>query len=145
AGNGPAGVGASEAHCNWALAHAACRVCRVVGRTFQVAISYQTMQNQNRAGVDGGSGGSSTVLASPAATSSVGGERRGSGTSGPRPPSVNARHGFSEGLLALGGDGSQPVTPEVGTGSAFNLLGLPPSPAPRSGITRVPSAWGPTA
>lgn len=24
--------------CNWALAHAACRVCRVVGRTFQVAI-----------------------------------------------------------------------------------------------------------
>ncbi|CAM9528352.1 unnamed protein product, partial [Ectocarpus sp. 4 AP-2014] len=145
AGNGSAGVGASEAHCNWALAHAACRVCRVVGRTFQVAISYQTMQNQNRVGVDGSSGGSSTVLASPDATSSVGGERRGSGTSGPRPPSVNARHGFSEGLLALGGDGSQPVTPEVGTGSAFNLLGLPPSPAPRSGITRAPSAWGPTA
>lgn len=26
------------AQCNWALAHAACRVCRVVGRTFQVAI-----------------------------------------------------------------------------------------------------------
>lgn len=36
AGDGP--VGASEAQCNWALAHAACRVCRVVGRTFQVAI-----------------------------------------------------------------------------------------------------------
>lgn len=31
-------AGASDAQCNWALAHAACRVCRVVGRTFQKAI-----------------------------------------------------------------------------------------------------------
>lgn len=39
AGGGAAGTGGSEApQCNWALAHAACRVCRVVGRTFQVAI-----------------------------------------------------------------------------------------------------------
>lgn len=103
------------------------------------------MQNQNRAGVDGSSGSSSTVLASAAAAASGGGQHRGSGTSGPRPPSISARHGFSEGLLALGGDGSQPVTPEMGTGSAFNLLGLPPSPAPRSGVTRAPSAWGATA
>lgn len=34
-----AGSGAwTGAQCNWPLAHAACRVCRVVGRTFQVAI-----------------------------------------------------------------------------------------------------------
>lgn len=33
-----AGAGTGDAPCNWALAHAACRVCRVVGRTFQVAI-----------------------------------------------------------------------------------------------------------
>lgn len=32
--------GAAGAQCNWALAHAACRVCRVVGRTFQVAIRW---------------------------------------------------------------------------------------------------------
>lgn len=39
-GDGPTGAGGGEAAapCNWALAHAACRVCRVVGRTFQVAI-----------------------------------------------------------------------------------------------------------
>lgn len=44
--DGPAGVGASEAQCNWALAHAACRVCRVVGRTFQVAIRCVLVRRQ---------------------------------------------------------------------------------------------------
>lgn len=47
-GKGRAGAGGATAatggwtdgaaRCNWTLAHAACRVCRVVGRTFQVAI-----------------------------------------------------------------------------------------------------------
>lgn len=38
-GSGPA-ARARDVQCNWALAHAACRVCRVVGRTFQVAIRW---------------------------------------------------------------------------------------------------------
>ena len=38
-GSAPVMTAAADgAQCNWALAHAACRVCRVVGRTFQVAI-----------------------------------------------------------------------------------------------------------
>ncbi|CAM9299340.1 unnamed protein product, partial [Hapterophycus canaliculatus] len=130
------GAGARDAQCNWALAHAACRVCRVVGRTFQVAISYQTMQNQNRAGGDGSGGGggggdcSPTMPAGSNAGAPVTTAERGddSGTPGPRPASISARQGFSEVLLDIG----HPVTPDKG--SAFNLLGLPPSPATRAGV-----------
>eukprot|EP00752_Nemacystus_decipiens_P001833 g1768.t1 len=156
-GDGPTGAGGSEAvvPCNWALAHAACRVCRVVGRTFQVAISYHTMQSQNRAG--GEANGSSSFTTNAVAGGSTGAstgasvsERRGSGASksNPRPPSINTRPGFSDALIPLGDGGNvsgngngNPSTPD--TGAAFNLLGLPPSPAPRSGVTGA-SAWGAT-
>lgn len=113
--------------------------------------SYQTLQNQSRAGSDGGGGGSgssstavaaagnsSTGASSAGASGGGGGERRGSVTSGPRPPSISMRHGFSDALVDVG---SSPVTPD--TGAAFNLLGLPPSPAPRSGAIGA-SAWGAT-
>lgn len=107
------------------------------------------MQNQNRAGGDanggGGiananavAGGSSTA----ASTGASGGERRGSSTFAARPPSISARPGFSDALVPGGeGGGGNPSTPD--SGAAFNLLGLPPSPAPRSGVTGA-SAWGAT-
>lgn len=119
--------------------------------------SYQTMQNQNRGGGDANGNGSTTSTTSNAVTggstarsasAAAGGERRGVGTpaSNPRPPSISARPGFSDALIPLGdlgnGNGNgNPSTPDGG--AAFNLLGLPPSPAPRSGATGA-SAWGAT-
>lgn len=58
---------------------------------------------------------------------------------GSPPESLTGLHGFGEALVE--GGGSKPKTPEPGAGTAFNLLGLPPSPPPRSGVTGA-SAWG---
>lgn len=108
---------------------------RATHAAFHPRNSYQTMQNQNRAGGDGSggdAGGSSPTVptGSNAGVSPGTGERRSeSGTPDPRPASIKARQGFSDVLV----DVSQPVTPDKG--SAFNLLGLPPSPATRAGIT----------
>lgn len=63
AGDGPSGAGGSDAAapCNWALAHAACRVCRVVGRTFQVAIRCVFVQRLHGGREKGGKGGGGGV------------------------------------------------------------------------------------
>lgn len=94
--------------------------------TYHRVNSYQTMQSQNRTGTDDGAVSASAVTVLDTSGSS------------PRPPSIKL-----VGLSPGGGEG--PVTPDARTsGTAFNLLGLPPSPAPRSGVTGA-SAWGQTA
>lgn len=111
------------------------------------------MQSQNRVGGDvggGGSGGGGIATASSGNTSAtrgtLEGERPSPAKAGPRPPSISIRQGFVETLARAGGAGGGKIetTPaEAGGGSAaFNLLGLPPSPAPLSGVGGGVSAWG---
>ena len=104
------------------------------------------MQSQNRGGGDG-DGSSSAAAATPGKSGSPGrtldGERP-SATAGPRPPSISLRQGFAEALAKGRGGGNTETTPDAGGGgAAFNLLGLPPSPAPLSGVSGG-SAWGAT-
>lgn len=103
------------------------------------------MQNQNRAGGDANAAANAVAgdSAGGASTGASGGDRRaGGGTSNnARPPSISARPGFSDALIPVGDGNGNPSTPDGG--AAFNLLGLPPSPAPRSGVMGA-SAWGAT-
>lgn len=115
------------------------------------------MQSLNRGGGDvvvgggGGSGGIATASSGKASASrgTLEGERPSPAKAGPRPPSISIRQGFADSLSRAGGAGSGKIetTPaDAGGGSAaFNLLGLPPSPAPLSGVAGGVSAWGASA
>lgn len=120
--------------------------------------SYQTMQSQNRGsgdGADGSVGGFSIATTGKASATrgALEGERPSAGKAGPRPPSICIRQGFAEALAkaggGVGGGGGGKIDTTSGDagggGAGFNLLGLPPSPAPLSGVAGGASAWGATA
>lgn len=103
------------------------------------------MQSHNRAVADASASTASPKLGVAIGVSGVGSGGRGSTATNPRPPSLDIRHEFAEALAEGGKGGDTKSNPDTGGGggTAFNLLGLPPSPAPLSAATGA-SAWSRT-
>ncbi|CAM9368453.1 unnamed protein product [Discosporangium mesarthrocarpum] len=101
---------------NWPLVHAACRVCRVVGRTFQAAMSKESRNGNVATGTGGAERGPHTTMQGPLSCPSSSSSTSGGGGGG--------------GGGGVGSSGRLQGSDLLTASGQFNLLGLPPSPSP---------------
>eukprot|EP00953_Heterococcus_sp_UTEX-ZZ885_P037839 19423-Heterococcus_DN1.PRE.2 len=144
---------AAAGEIDWPLAHAACRVCRVVGQTLQKAISFEVMQARAAARRSSLASTSSSSASTAAAGALSRGNSSSSSTrkSSKLAPAVRVNTAFfasntqTPSPRASGGMGGEAVTPLAAVTAAvtaaavtapdspFSLLDLPPTPSPRGG------------